>query len=145
MIWKHKVDLDILNSFSTNTMVKHIGIEFIEYGDDFITAKMPVDHRTVQPYGLLHGGASAALAETIGSVASTLCIDDITQNAPVGIELNASHLSSAKSGFVFGTARAARIGGKIHVWNIDIKDEHGKLICVSRLTVAIINPAGIKQ
>ncbi|KAA3641224.1 MAG: hotdog fold thioesterase [Bacteroidetes bacterium] len=139
MIWKHKLDLDILNSFRSNTLVEHMDIEFIDYGEDFITAKMPVDHRTVQPYGLLHGGASAALAETVGSVASSFCVEDIMETAPVGIEINASHLSSVKKGFVFGTARPARIGSSIHVWNIEIRDEQKKLICVSRLTVALVN------
>lgn len=139
MIWKHKLDLDILNSFRSNTLVEHLDIEFVDYGDDFITAKMPVDHRTVQPYGLLHGGASAALAETVGSVASSFCVKNIMETAPVGIEINASHLSSAKKGFVFGTAKPARIGKAIHVWNIEIRDEQNKLICVSRLTVALVN------
>jgi 1,4-dihydroxy-2-naphthoyl-CoA hydrolase len=139
MIWKQKFDLERLNSLNSDTMVEHLGIQFITIGDDFITAKMPVDHRTVQPYGLLHGGASAALAETLGSVAASLCVDDITQQAPVGIEINASHLSSARSGYVFGTARPVRIGSKIQVWSIEIKDEKDRLICLSRLTVAIIN------
>ncbi|MCB0654162.1 MAG: hotdog fold thioesterase [Saprospiraceae bacterium] len=144
MIWKHKIDLEVLNSFSSRTMVEHLDIQFISFGDDFITAKMPVDHRTVQPFGLLHGGASAALAETIGSVASSLCVEDITREAPVGIEINASHLSSARSGYVYGTARPIRVGRKIHVWNIEIKDEQERLICVSRLTVAIINHGRVK-
>jgi 1,4-dihydroxy-2-naphthoyl-CoA hydrolase len=139
MIWKHNLDLDILNSFKSGTMVEHLDIEFIDFGEDFITAKMPVDHRTIQPFGLLHGGASAALAETVGSVASSLCVEDITVQAPVGIEINANHLRSARNGHVYGTARPARIGRNIHVWNIEIKDDADKLICVSRLTVTLVN------
>ena len=139
MIWKHKLVLDILNSFRGGTLVEHLDITFINFGDDFITAKMPVDHRTIQPFGLLHGGASAALAETVGSVASSFCVEDITQTTPVGIEINANHLRSARKGYVYGTARPARIGSNIHVWNIEIKDEADKLICVSRLTVTLVN------
>ena len=145
MIWKYKLDLDILNSFSSGTMVEHLDIEFVDFGDDYITARMPVDKRTIQPFGLLHGGASAALAETVGSVASSMCIEDITTSAPVGIEINASHLSSARDGYVYGTARPVRIGSTIHVWNIEIKNDQDKMICVSRLTVALVNPNRSKQ
>jgi 1,4-dihydroxy-2-naphthoyl-CoA hydrolase len=145
MIWKNDINLELINSYSAQTMVQNLGIEFITHGKDFITAKMPVDHRTVQAYGILHGGASAALAETIGSVASMLCIKDITKQVPVGVELNVSHLSSIKSGWVYGTAKPLRIGNKIHVWNIEVKDEKEKLICVSRLTVTLINTFPSKQ
>ncbi len=138
MIWKQAFTLHNLNSFSSNTLVEHLGIEMTEFGDDYLTGKMPVDHRTVQPMRVLHGGASAALAETLGSIASFLCIEDQKKYTVVGIELNASHLRAAHSGFVYGTAKAIRIGRKLHVWQIDIKDEEGKLVCVSRLTMAIV-------
>ncbi len=136
-IWKHKIDLATLNKWSVNTMVEHIGIEFTDSGDDFLVAKMPVDHRTHQPYGLLHGGASVALAETMGSVASALVIDANSQ-AAVGIEINANHIKSIKSGWVIGTVKPIKIGHTLHVWNIEIRDESGSLLCVSRLTCAII-------
>jgi 1,4-dihydroxy-2-naphthoyl-CoA hydrolase len=137
-MWKSPINLDLLNSTAPNTLVERLGIEFCGYGDDYLQAKMPVDDRTVQPFRILHGGASAALAETVGSVASLLCLDDIGKQYAVGLELNASHLRSASSGWVIATARAARIGRKIHVWNIDISDEAGKLVCTSRLTMAIV-------
>lgn len=138
MIWKQSFTLEQLNSFSKNTLVENLGIEFTEFGDDFLTAQMPVDNRTVQPMRILHGGASAALAETLGSVASMLCLEGINQSMPVGVELNANHLRSATQGFVYGTARPFRIGRNMHVWGIEITDESGKLICVSRLTIAIV-------
>lgn len=138
-IWKNDFTLQFLNEMSKNTMGEYIGIEFTEFGDDYITAKMPVDHRTVQPMRLLHGGASVVLAETLGSVASWLCIDT-TRYAAVGLEINANHLRSVKEGNeVFGTARPIRIGKTVHVWNIELKNSRGDLTCVSRLTVSIIN------
>ena len=137
-IWKTDFTLDGLNDTGNQTMVAHLGIEFIESGDDFLVARMPVDHRTVQPFGILHGGASVTLAETIGSVASVLCIDLSRQRA-VGLEINANHLKAVPSGnMVFGTVRPIRIGKTIHVWNIEIRNEKGDLTCVSRLTMAII-------
>ncbi len=138
-IWKNDFTLDFLNEMSKNTMGEHLGIEFTAFGDDFLTAKMPVDHRTVQPMRLLHGGASVVLAETLGSVASWLCID-ITRYAAVGLEINANHLRGVKEGNeVFGTVRPIRIGKTVHVWNIELKNSRGDLTCVSRLTVSIIN------
>ena len=139
MIWKNKIDIDAINASSEQTLSGHLGIEFTEWGDDYISAKMPVDKRTVQPFGLLHGGASVVLAETIGSVASLFCIKDTNKHVPVGVDINANHLSSIRSGYVIGTARPYKIGRKLHVWNIEIVDEQGKMICVSRLTVAIID------
>lgn len=136
-IWKNEIDLQQLNKWSVNTMVQHIGIEFTGFGDDYLEARMPVDHRTHQPYGLLHGGASVVLAETIGSVASALVVDVNTQ-AAVGIEVNANHIKSLKSGFVIGRVTPVKLGHTLHVWNIEIKDEEGSLVCVSRLTCAII-------
>jgi len=126
-----------LQEFSKNTMVEHLGMEFLELGDEYISAKMPVDHRTHQPMGLLHGGASVALAETLGSVASSLLID-LNCHHCVGIEINANHIKSAKSGFVYGKATPIHIGKKTHVWDIKITNENQDLVCISRLTVAII-------
>lgn len=136
-IWKQTIDLATLNKWSVNTMVEHIGIEFIEAGDNYLVAKMPVDHRTHQPYGLLHGGASVSLAETLGSVASALVVDIETQMA-VGIEINANHIKSIRNGWVFGTVKPIKLGHTLHVWNIEIIDESGSLLCVSRLTCSII-------
>ena len=139
MIWKIKPALETLQQIGVNSMSDTLGIEFVEYGDDFLTAKMPVDHRTVQPFRILHGGASVALAETLGSIASVLTLEPNTKKQVVGIEINANHLSSAREGsWVFGTVKPIRVGRTIQVWNIDIKDENGKLICVSRLTCAIV-------
>ncbi len=137
-IWKQSFTIDTLNTISQRTLVENLGIEFTDFGDDFLTAKMPVDDRTVQPMRLLHGGASAALAETLGSVASVLCLEDTNQAMPVGVELNANHLRSATKGYVYGTTRPFRLGRNLHVWGIEIVDEDGKLICVSRLTIAIV-------
>ncbi|HXB94173.1 MAG TPA: hotdog fold thioesterase [Puia sp.] len=120
-----------------NTMVEWLGIEVIEVGDDFLKARMPVDHRTQQPYGLLHGGASVTLAETLGSIASALVVDQ-QQFYCVGLEINANHVRSARNGFVTGIARPLHIGKTTHVWDIRIQDELDRLVCVSRLTVAII-------
>ncbi len=139
MIWKAKPDIEMLQKLSADTMVEHIGIEFTEAGDDYLIAKMPVDHRTVQPMRLLHGGANVTLAETLGSVASTLCLENFGKQAVVGLEINANHLKAVKSGFVFGKVYPVRIGRTIHVWQIDISDENGQLTCVSRLTVAVID------
>jgi 1,4-dihydroxy-2-naphthoyl-CoA hydrolase len=138
-MWKQKADLTYLNTLNANTLGENLGIEFTEIGVDFIVAKMPVDHRTVQPYRLLHGGASVALAETLGSVASTLCIEDLGKKMAVGVEINANHLRPATKGFVYGKVMPIRVGKAMHVWNIEITDEKGKLVCVSRLTVAVVD------
>ena len=132
-----KIALKKMNAFSKNTMVEHLGIEITDFGDDFICGKMPVDHRTKQPFGLLHGGASVALAETLGSMGAGMQIDRNT-HAVVGIEINASHLKAVKDGWVFGRATAVRIGRKIQVWEIDIEDEKENLVCKSRLSLAVI-------
>ena len=142
MIWKQPVDIKTINSFTANSVIEQLGIEFTEFGDDYISAKMPVDHRTKQPFGILHGGSSVVLAETLGSMASTLVIEDTNTHVPVGVEVNANHLISADKGFVYAKATPVRVGKSIHVWNIDIKNEEGKLICVSRLTVAVIKRKG---
>ncbi len=138
-IWKQDFSLEDINNSDIKTLVHHIGIEFIEIGDDYLKAKMPVDYRTVQPFGLLHGGASAVLAETLGSVASNMCLEDVRGNAAVGVEINANHLRPARSGFVYGTAYPIKLGNKIHVWRITINDEKERQICESRLTTAIID------
>jgi uncharacterized protein (TIGR00369 family) len=134
-IWRDLKTLEELNA-PRATLICHIGIEFIEIGADFLRGTMPVDGRTMQPFGLLHGGASVALAETLGSVAAGMCLDP--GHLAVGQEVNANHVRSARSGLVTGTARAVHIGGRTHVWAIDIVDEAGKLVCVSRLTMAVI-------
>ena len=138
MIWKQTPNLAQLNALASNTLVEHIGIRWIEIGDNYLKATMPVDHRTHQPYGMLHGGASVVLAETMGSVAGWLCIEDIEQYGVVGVEINANHLKTVRSGLVTGTVRPIRAGRSIQVWAIDIHDEQNNLICVSRLTLAII-------
>ena len=127
-----------INTFQKNTMTEQIGIEITDFGDDFICGRMPVDHRTVQPFGLLHGGASATLAETLGSIAGGLKVDRELQTV-VGVEINCNHLRSAKDGWVYGKATPVKIGRKIQVWNIEIKNDDEKLVCVSRLTLAVVN------
>jgi 1,4-dihydroxy-2-naphthoyl-CoA hydrolase len=136
-IWKTARTPEELNRGHEHTMIDHIGIEVLEVGADFLRARMPVDARTHQPYGLLHGGASVALAETVGSLASMLCIDP-DKNRCVGLDINANHLRGVRSGWVYATARPVHIGARTHVWAIDIKDEADKKVCVSRLTMAII-------
>jgi 1,4-dihydroxy-2-naphthoyl-CoA hydrolase len=138
-IWFDKnISVDVLQQRAANTMSEYLDIRFTEIGDDFIKATMPVDHRTKQPYGLLHGGASAVLAETLGSIASSLMIDR-SKFICVGIEINANHIRSARSGWVTGVCTPIHVGSSTHVWDIRIHDEKEKLICVSRLTVAILS------
>lgn len=137
-IWKRPyATLDELNQLSKSTMATVLGIQFTEIGNDFLKATMPVNDNTRQPYGLLHGGASAALAETIGSVAAFLCIDRENQIC-VGLEINCNHVRGKKEGVVTATATAAHIGASTHVWEINIHDERQKLVCISRLTMAIL-------
>jgi 1,4-dihydroxy-2-naphthoyl-CoA hydrolase len=137
-IFSQEVTIDALNKMSANTMVTHLGIEFTRFGEDFIEAKMPVDHRTQQPLGLLHGGASVSLAETLGSVAATCCIDMSNQYC-VGLEINANHIKSVKNGCVYGITKPVHIGKKTHVWEIRITNEQQELVCISRITMAIID------
>jgi 1,4-dihydroxy-2-naphthoyl-CoA hydrolase len=139
-IWfKKDVTLEeiIAQNLNAATMGTHLGMQFVELGNDFLKMSMPVDERTKQPYGLLHGGASCALAETVGSIASALVIDT-TKQICVGLEINANHLRGVKEGMVIATATRLHIGSSTHVWDIKIHDEALKLICVSRLTVAIL-------
>ena len=133
---KHKI-LQRINDGVQNTMTSTIGIEITDIGEDFISGKMPVDERTVQPFGLLHGGASVALAETLGSIGGGIKVYKKNETV-VGIEINANHLKSAQDGWVFGKATPIRIGKKIQVWNIEITNKDDDLICVSRLTLAVI-------
>lgn len=137
-LWFEKdLSVEKLSAFAPGTIAEHIGIEWVELGEDFLSARMPVDQRTKQPYGLLHGGASCVLAETIGSVASALAVDR-SKFACVGLEINANHVRSAREGWVTGICRPLHIGNSTHVWDIRIYDDLNKMICVSRLTVAVI-------
>lgn len=135
---KQHTSLEELNKRSQGTLVAHLGIEYTELGADYICGKMPVDERTVQPVGILHGGASVVLAESLGSVASHLCVDTSKQ-LPVGLEINANHVKSVSSGYVYGRATAIHLGKKTHIWDIRITNEQGQLVCISRLTVAILD------
>lgn len=137
-VFKPGVNLEILNQLSANTLVDHLGIFYTAMGEDYLEAKMPVDHRTHQPLGLLHGGASVALAETLGSVAAMCCLDTNLQY-PVGLEINANHIKSVREGFVTGRVRPVHIGKKTHVWEIRIATEKDELVCISRITMAIID------
>ena len=128
--------LAALNALSANTAMEPLGIEFTELGPDFLCATMPVDRRTHQPYGLLHGGASVLLAETLGSTAAMLCAAEGARC--VGIEINANHLRAVREGIVTGTARPLHVGRQTQVWDIRIEDAAGRLVCVSRLTVAVL-------
>jgi 1,4-dihydroxy-2-naphthoyl-CoA hydrolase len=130
-------DLAALNEQSKNTMAEWLDISFSEVGPDYLKATMPVYHRTHQPYGMLHGGASVVLAETIGSIASVLVVDH-SRHKCVGMEINANHLRSVRSGLVTGTATPLHLGSTTHVWDIKIHDSRNRLICVSRLTVAVL-------
>jgi 1,4-dihydroxy-2-naphthoyl-CoA hydrolase len=138
-IWTQDFTLAEITEFSNKYMDKFLGIELTEIGDNFLKGKMPVDDRTKMPLGLLHGGASCVLAESLGSVASFMCIDRTKQSA-VGIEINANHIHSMSQGFVVGTATSIHIGHSIHVWEIKIHDETEKqLVCISRLTTKVLN------
>jgi 1,4-dihydroxy-2-naphthoyl-CoA hydrolase len=132
-----QVLLNDLNAMNKGTLMQHLGIEYTELGSDYICGRMPVDHRTKQPAGLLHGGASAALAESLGSIGSVLMTDPETQ-AIVGIEINANHLRKVKEGYVYGKATLIANSRKLHVWEIRISDERQRLVCLSRLTVMVI-------
>lgn len=123
---------------SPNTMLAHLGMEFTEVGEDYISATLPVDKRTHQPFGLLHGGASVALAETLGSVAATLCVDQKIQYC-VGLEINANHVKSAREGIVTGTARPIHIGKRTQIWEIRIINPDNELISICRITMAVID------
>ena len=138
IIWFNKeLTIADFQYLGKDTMGEYIGIEWVELGNDFLKARMPVDHRTKQPYGLLHGGASCVLSETIGSIGSAMVVDH-SKYVCVGLEISANHVRSARQGFVTGIASPLHLGSNTHVWDIKIYDELQKLVCVSRLTVAII-------
>ncbi len=133
-----KIDLDIINSFNKNTLMEQLGIECIEVGDDYVIATMPVDHRTHQPMGLLHGGASAALIESIGSMGSTLLLD-VEKEVPVGVEINANHVGGMRSGKAKAVGKVVHAGKRTHVWQVDIFDDStDTLVCTGRLTVMVV-------
>lgn len=134
-IWKNQLSLDAMNASFEQTLVRHLGIEVTEIGDDYVIAKMPVDHRTHQPFGLLHGGASVALAETMGSMAGQMCVEP--GFTILGVEINANHVRGVRSGYVHATARPLHLGRTTQVWDIRIHDDNDKLVCISRLTVAV--------
>ena len=139
MAFREPVDIDVLNAGGRGTMIEHLGIVVTEAGEDWLRGTMPVDARTRQPYGLLHGGASVVLAETLGSMAGGLCVDR-SREAVVGLEINANHLRGATSGWVTGTTRPVHMGRSTHVWQIDLVNDAGELTCVSRITMAILAP-----
>jgi len=136
-LWKQQATLDLVNGWSPNTMIAHLGIRITDIGDDYLRGTMPVDARTLQPYGLLHGGASVSLAETLGSAAAMLCVDPDKEVA-VGLDINANHLRAATGGVVTGTARPIHIGRTTQVWEIRVEDEQQRLVCIARLTVAVV-------
>ena len=134
--FRRRATVEQLNALSQGTAMRPLGIVFTEVGDDFVRGTMPVDERTRQPYGLLHGGASVLLAETLGSTAGGMCVDE--GQGVVGIEINANHLAGVREGTVTGTARPLHVGRSTQVWEIRIEDDHGRLACVSRLTLAVV-------
>lgn len=138
MIWKNNPTIEGLNQMAKGNMLEHLGIEITEIGEDFLKAKMPVDHRTKQPLGLLHGGASVALSESMGSFASVLIIDNPLEQSIVGVEINANHLKAVRAGHVYSITKPVRIGRKIQVWNTEIYDEQNNLVCISRLTTMAV-------
>lgn len=136
-IWRQQPDIDALNRFDTGTLGEHLGMRFVAVHDDGLSAKLPVDDRTRQPYGILHGGATAALAEQVGSTAGSFCID-IKREVPVGITLVCNHLKSVREGEIIARARALHLGRRTQVWNIDVSDQRKRLIASARLTLAVI-------
>ncbi|MES2404790.1 MAG: hotdog fold thioesterase [Pseudomonadota bacterium] len=135
-IWKQHADLETMNAWSRRTLMHALDIRITELGDDYLRGTMPVDDRTRQPYGILHGGASVALAETLGSTAAMLCCED--GRATVGLEINANHLRAVREGLVTATARPIHVGRSTQVWEIRIENETGELTCLSRLTMAVV-------
>ncbi len=135
-IWTRTPNLEAMTQSSKNTAVEHLGIEYLEVGDDYVKGRMPVDARTVQPFGILHGGASVLLAETLGSMAANCCLKD-PNTVAVGLDINANHIRPVSSGWVYGTARALHIGSTTQVWEIRLENDAGKVTCISRLTMAV--------
>jgi 1,4-dihydroxy-2-naphthoyl-CoA hydrolase len=137
-IFPAEVQLDVVNQMSDGTLVSHLGIEFTVIGDDYVEATMPVDSRTIQPMGLLHGGATVALAETLGSIAATLTLD-LTKKYAVGLEINTNHLRAMRSGKVTGKATPIHIGKTTQVWSIEVRNDENKKVAISRITMAILD------
>jgi uncharacterized protein (TIGR00369 family) len=137
-IWKKPISVESLTAVSENTAVPHLGIEFLEVGEDFIRARVPVDKRTQQPYGLLHGGVSVVLAETLGTCGAVCASPEGYRG--VGLDINANHIKGTASGWVTGTARPVHIGRTTQVWQIDMHNDAGELTCVSRITLAMLAP-----
>src|SRR5687768_12880206 len=137
VIWRDPFPLELVEKHSQNTLVAHLGIEFLEAGDDYLKARMPVDTRTHQPAGMLHGGASVVLAETLASWAATYVVDRETSYC-VGLEINANHVRAVKSGWVLGTARPVHLGRSTQIWEVRITDEAERLVCISRVTMAVL-------
>ena len=137
-IWLNDTTTEQLNARSEESMSDYLGIRFIEIGEDYLKARMPVDHRTIQPMGLLHGGASVALAETLGSVGALLCVD-ANSKMVVGMEINANHIRPVRTGYVVGEARPVHIGNSTHIWEIRITNDKDKLVCISRITLAVLD------
>jgi 1,4-dihydroxy-2-naphthoyl-CoA hydrolase len=137
-IWFKEVSLEHWREHNSHTMIEHLGITLTEVGPDYLKATMPVDHRTVQPMGIVHGGANVALAETLGSLAANMVIDR-EKKACVGLEINANHLKAVREGFVTGIARPVHIGSSTQVWSIEITNEQGQLTCISRITMAVVD------
>lgn len=136
-IWKTPISLEIIQKRGANTLMTHMGIEFTDVGEDYLIAKMPVDDRTRQPLGIMHGGASCVLAETVGSVAANFAVDQITHYC-VGLDINTNHIRSVKSGFVYGTAKPYHLGRSTQVWSIEVRDEQHRLVSINRLTMAVM-------
>ncbi len=136
-IWKQSIDLDRINAGHRNSLAEHLDIQFTEIGEDHVRGTMPVDARTRQPFGLLHGGASVALAESLGSLAANLLLD-MDKEMAVGLDINANHLRAVTTGVVTGTARPLHLGRSTQVWEIRIEDEDANLVCISRLTMAVV-------
>ncbi|HET9033843.1 MAG TPA: hotdog fold thioesterase [Dokdonella sp.] len=135
--WKQTIDLDRINSWNSNTLVEYLGMRVTEIGEDYVRGTMPVDARTIQPFGLLHGGASVALAESLGSLGANLTLD-VGKEMAVGLDINANHVRAATSGHVIGTARPLHLGRSTQVWEIRIVNEDDQLVCISRLTMAVV-------
>lgn len=138
-MFNKNIALEQLQEWNKNTIGDHLGIEYLEIGEDYLVARMPVDHRTHQPFGILHGGASVVLAETLGSLSSFLLLPDTAKQQAVGLDINANHIRAVKSGWVYGKSTPLHLGRTTHVWEIRITNEENKLVCISRLTMAIIN------
>ncbi len=142
-IWKRPIDLERLNATSTNTLIEHLNIIYTSFGEDFIEATMPVCSFTHQPLGMLHGGASVVLAETLGSVAANFCVDE--DSFCVGLDINANHVRSMREGKVIGRANPIHLGVSTQVWQINITDERERLVCTSRLTISVQKKRNVRQ